>query len=199
MPWPHTTHCGWRSYLKVGRVEALPPHVHEIVVQVRAARRHQFEGLVCTGGGDDGVGRCDRGDDVLDDALRVHERDARDVELLGALERMRIDPVLVLRIVLVRLGVRELARVLDQMGVQDAVRGAARRLGDGAERHGLLRREEVERALKARAHAGNDGAHVPREALGAAVHHRDHRLQIGLALAGRLVRLVLAPARRPSR
>jgi len=58
------------------------------------------------------------------------------------------------------------------------VRRAARRLGNRAQRHRLLRRKEVERALEAGGHARVDGAHVALEALGAAVHERDHRRQV---------------------
>eukprot|EP00966_Prymnesium_polylepis_P038144 884220-Prymnesium_polylepis.1 len=69
------------------------------------------------------------------------------------------------------------------MRVEDAVRRVARRLGDRAERHRLLRREEVEGALEAAGYARVDHAHVPSEPLRAAVDHRYDRLERGLAHA----------------
>ena len=79
-----------------------------------------------------------------------------------ALGRLLEDPVLVDGVVLVGLLVGEKLGVLDQVRVQDAVRGVARRLRDRAQRHRLLRREEVERALEAAAHARVDDAHLVR-------------------------------------
>ena len=107
--------------------------------------------------------------------LRVHQRDAADAEPVPALGRLGVDPVLVDRVVLVGLVVREEPGVLDEVGVQDAVRGVAGRLGNGTERHRLLRREEVERALEAAAHARVDDPHVTGEAFRAAVDQRDDR------------------------
>ena len=64
-----------------GRVDAAPANVHEVVVEVRRAVAHNLEHLVGARSGDDGIRGCDRGDDVLDDAQRVHQRDPGDVEL----------------------------------------------------------------------------------------------------------------------
>jgi hypothetical protein len=191
--------------LEGGRVQPRAAHVHEVVVQVARAVGDDLEGFVGARRRDDGVGRGDGGDDVLDDALpqtqsrakrrgyntsheargphttrhtrrdgrwraakcccccgavrdaaepacerhglprrraagrasdlRVHERDARNRELRGALGRAGEDPILVGGVVLIGRVVGELLRVLDQVRVQDAVRGGARRLGDGAQRH----------------------------------------------------------------
>ena len=52
-------------------------------------------------------------------------------------------PLLVDWVVLIRLLVREVLWRLDQVGVEDAVGGIPWGLGDRAERHRLLRREQV--------------------------------------------------------
>eukprot|EP00966_Prymnesium_polylepis_P189613 4393353-Prymnesium_polylepis.2 len=73
--------------------QALAAHVHEVVVQVRRAVADDLERLVGARGGDDGVRRRDCRDDVLDHALRVHQRDAGDFELLRARGGALEDPV----------------------------------------------------------------------------------------------------------
>lgn len=52
-------------------------------------------------------------------------------------------PLLVDWVILIRLLVREVLWRLDQVGVEDAVGGIPWGLGDRAERHRLLRREQV--------------------------------------------------------
>mmetsp|Transcript_17723 Transcript_17723/g.45811 ORF Transcript_17723/g.45811 Transcript_17723/m.45811 type:complete len:290 (+) Transcript_17723:99-968(+) len=163
-----------------GRVQPVAPHVHRVVVEVRRRVCHNLERFVGAHGGDDSVGGRNRRYDVLDHALRLCERDARDPELLRTLRRLREHPHLVLGVVCVRLGRPwVLPLVLDEVRVQHAVGGVARRLGNGAEGHGDLRREKVERALEARRHLGEDDASVPLEPLRATVDHRDDGGEVG--------------------
>lgn len=88
------------------------------------------------------------------------ERHARDVVALRAHESLVEDPLHVVGAV----GVKRLARAvlppLDQVGVLDAVRGAAGGLGERAEGEFGLRGEEVDVAVEAGGHAGNDHARV---------------------------------------
>lgn len=62
---------------------------HHVVVHSRAAHGRNLERLQGTRGCNDGVGRCDGGDDVLDDPLRQRISHPRDVELLRALQGLR--------------------------------------------------------------------------------------------------------------
>ena len=72
-------------------------------------------------------------------------------------------------------------RVLNQMRVEYTMRRVARRLRDRAERHRLLRREEVEGAFKAAGDAREDRTNVPGEPLGAAVDEGYDGCEVGLA------------------
>jgi len=84
--------------LEGGRVQGLAAHVHEVVVEVGAAVADDLEGLVGAGRGDDGVGRGDGGDDVLDDALPC----ARCGQCCGACARVPVCLVLVVCVCCVR-------------------------------------------------------------------------------------------------
>mmetsp|Transcript_14802 Transcript_14802/g.43510 ORF Transcript_14802/g.43510 Transcript_14802/m.43510 type:complete len:261 (+) Transcript_14802:575-1357(+) len=164
-----------------GAVNTVAAHVHGVIVEVGGAVGDDLERLRGAHGGNHCVCRGDGGNDVFNHALRLHERHARDTEGGRALRGLVVHPELVLGVVGVGLGrVGEFLAVLDEVGVHDAVRRVAGRLSDGAQGHGHLRREEVERALKARGHAGEDDACVALEALGAPVDHGNHRGQVGL-------------------
>lgn len=122
------------------------------------------------------------GDDVLDDALREAVCHAVDVELGRAPAGLFKEELDVLRVVLVeRLifaargvsvrmphrspGRRTFVDLLpaDDRRPFDAVLGEARFAGNGAERVGDLRREELERAFDARAVAWDDDARLALE------------------------------------
>lgn len=71
-------------------VDAFVPAVHHIVVcfgipEERIRCAGDLEGFVATGSGDDGVGRGNCGNDVLDDTLGHGVGHAGDVEFLSAL------------------------------------------------------------------------------------------------------------------
>ena len=113
---------------------------------------------------------------VLDYALRVHERHARDGELLRTHCRPLVDPILV---GWVSLSAWPRNSGPDEVGVQDAMRGVTR-LRD-RRGHSLPRREQVEGALEAAADTRVDDTDVASEAPGATVNERDDRT----AAAGR--------------
>lgn len=83
--------------LECVRVHAIVAGVHHVVVRAWEAQRRvrasdDFERFVAAGGGDDGVGGCDGGDDVLDDALGHAVGDAGDVEFVSAVEGALVEP-----------------------------------------------------------------------------------------------------------
>lgn len=106
--------------------------------------------------------------------------------LLRPLPRPLVDP----RHVLLPVGVELLPlpplSPQDEVGVLDAVGGAAGGLGERAEREARLRGEEPQSALEAGGDAGEDDAGVAGEALGAAVDEGLDGGQVGVAVVVKL-------------
>lgn len=78
-------------------IHAIVTSVHHIVVRFRKSKcrvcaGHDLESFIAAGCSDDGIGRGDCGDDVLDDALGEGICDAGDVELLGTMQSALIEP-----------------------------------------------------------------------------------------------------------
>jgi len=82
---------------------------------------------------------------------------------------------------------------LQDVRVRDAVLGYARRLGDGAQRHGGRGREGVETAFETRSDPGKDQTRLPGETLGAAVDEGDDGLGQGIAVVVELDEVVDHP------
>mmetsp|Transcript_25356 Transcript_25356/g.83348 ORF Transcript_25356/g.83348 Transcript_25356/m.83348 type:complete len:444 (+) Transcript_25356:722-2053(+) len=159
-------------------VNPMSSGVHHVVVHPLRAHGGNLDHFERARRRNNGVGRRDGGDDVLDDALRVREGHPWDAKLLRPRERLRVHPLHVFRVVGVEALPFPLLGPLDQVRVLDAVRSIARRLRERAEREGGLRREEPHRALKARRHAREDDAGVAFETLRPAVHHRLDRRHV---------------------
>mmetsp|Transcript_12425 Transcript_12425/g.36430 ORF Transcript_12425/g.36430 Transcript_12425/m.36430 type:complete len:239 (+) Transcript_12425:374-1090(+) len=152
------------------RIDARRPHVH--VVRVESLRRqgHELEHLVDAHRTYDSVRRRHGGNNVLDDAHRLHVGDALDVELGRALGRDVEEPLHVVR----RIGVDgPLVRFwpLDELRVADAVLRQSRCFRDGAEWIRSLRREGVQRTLEARRESRNDDSRLAPKTFRTPINH----------------------------
>jgi len=105
----------------------------------------------------------------------MHESHPSDVKLLRPRQRLLINPILICGVIFVNLRLWELLWVLDKVCVQDAMGSITWRFGNGAERHCLLRREEVKGALEACADTRVDDADVTSETFRAPIDERDDR------------------------
>lgn len=115
------------------RVYALIAAVHHVVRQVRVAARGNFEGLVATCRGNDGVRRCDGRNNIFHDALSERIRHSWDLEFCGAAQGFVVEPCNVLRVVGVEDFVFALLFPCYDVGPFDAVLWLSRDCGQCAE------------------------------------------------------------------
>ena len=116
-------------------VHAAVAGVEHVIILLRISKEWggggaDFERFVTTACRDDGVGGCDGGDDVFDNALRHAVCDAGDVEFLCAGRGGAVEPGNVFGVVGVEDGIFALFFPFDDVGPFDAVLGLAR---DGGE------------------------------------------------------------------
>lgn len=85
------------------RVDAICADEHEVVVEEGRGIGGDFECLIAAGSRDDGVGRSDGGDDVLDDTLSERPGNTLNIELLCTLQSRLVEPVNMIGVIVVDL------------------------------------------------------------------------------------------------
>lgn len=110
-------------------IYALVAAVHHVVGQVGVAACGDLKGFVATSCGNDGVCRCDGGDDVFHDALSERVCHSWDLEFRGAGQGFLVEPSDVLWVVSVEDFVLTLFFPCDYVGPFDAVLRLSRDCG----------------------------------------------------------------------
>mmetsp|Transcript_8351 Transcript_8351/g.28061 ORF Transcript_8351/g.28061 Transcript_8351/m.28061 type:complete len:361 (+) Transcript_8351:690-1772(+) len=167
-----------RECVGVDRVSSLVHHIVPSTLRAHVPRHRsrKLENFVCTGRSDDGVSGSDGWNDPLGNALGELERHPLDPELLCSFQRRLVEPLHVLGVVALEVGVvteRPHTVPLQLLRPLHTVRGGARDVGEGAHGEVDLRGEEGEDALEAGSHEGVDNIDVAGKTLRPSVDHRD--------------------------
>jgi len=89
--------------LKGMSVDTLIAGIHHIVIKVRVSSRRDLESFIAARSGNDGVCRSDGWDDIFNYALSQRICDTRNIKLLGSPQCLLVDPLDMLRIIIIQL------------------------------------------------------------------------------------------------